>query len=164
VVARFLDRVVPVELTLPMGDRPVDHSAAARANLVDDEVLALLEVLRLPISPPADDGAFLRRVSLDLTGRLPDPAERSAFLEDPASDPAKRAKAVDRLLASDGFVEFWTNRLGEWLRIGAAGQDGDGARAFQGWLRQQLERGTPFDALVRALVTAEGDIHRVGPA
>ncbi len=162
VVARFLDRVVPVELMLPLGAGPVDHSGVARVNFVDDEVLALLEVLQVPVSPPARRRCVPSRVSLDLAGRLPDLGERSGFLADP--DPDKRTKVVDRLLASDGFVEFWTYRLGEWLRVGAAGQDRDGAWAFQGWLRQQVAHRTPFDELVRALLTAEGETRRVGPA
>jgi hypothetical protein len=162
VVARFLDWVVPVELTLPLGSTPVDLAGERRVDFVDDEVLALLEVLRLPVSPPADDGAFLRRVCLDLTGRLPEPEARSAFLADP--DPDKRVKVVDRLLASEVFVEFRTFRLGEWLRVGAVDQDADGARAFQGWLREQVVRGTSFDELVRALVLALGYTRHVGPA
>ena len=162
VVARFLDRVVPVELIVPMDDRAVDLSGEPRENFIDEHVLSLLETLRLPAAPPAGDDAFLRRVRLDLTGRLPGLDERSDFLAD--TDPARRMKLVDRLLASEDFVEFWTYRLGEMLRIGAPGQDGDGARAFQGWLHGQLRSRTPLDALVRALLTAQGDTRRLGPA
>src|SRR5262245_33603966 len=67
VIARFLDRVVPLQFTLPLSDTPVDLSKERRANFIDDEVLKTLRVLRVPVSPPASDATFLRRVRLDLT-------------------------------------------------------------------------------------------------
>ncbi|MEJ7637152.1 MAG: DUF1549 domain-containing protein [Singulisphaera sp.] len=79
VIARFLDRVVPLRLTLPLSETPTDLSRERRANFIDDEILKSLAVLRLPVSPGADDATFLRRVRLDLTGRLPDRDEVESF-------------------------------------------------------------------------------------
>src|SRR5262245_35083920 len=59
-------------------------------NFVDRHVLAKLRRLNIPPSPLADDATFLRRVSLDVTGELPVPAEVRDFLADPAPD--KRAR------------------------------------------------------------------------
>jgi hypothetical protein len=72
-LARFLERVVPVRLTLPVGDTAVDLGKSPRRNFIDDEVLSTLETLRLPPAAPCDDATFLRRVHLDLTGTLPTP-------------------------------------------------------------------------------------------
>src|SRR5215831_3181319 len=58
-----------------------------------------------PLPPVADDEAFLRRVCLDLTGKLPSPKEIEAFVADP--DPHKRAKQIDRLLESDNYAVNW---------------------------------------------------------
>src|SRR5205085_5343941 len=57
------------------------------------------------LPPLADDEAFLRRVSLDLTGKLPGPEEVRAFVADPAAD--KRAKLIDRLLQSEAHAVNW---------------------------------------------------------
>jgi hypothetical protein len=96
VIARFLDRVEPVRLTRPVGDGPVDLSCEQATNFIDEQVVRTLRVLRLPVSPQADDLAFLRRVRLDLTGTLPTPAELDAFRKNPS-----REALVDRLLRSE---------------------------------------------------------------
>jgi hypothetical protein len=162
VIARYLDRVAPIRLTLPLADTPVDHAKEPRASFIDDEVLRTLTVLRLPVSPPADDAMFLRRVRLDLTGMLPPPEEVEAFLADRAAD--KRAKLVDRLLNSDAFADYWAYRFASLLRVRALPNEKAGAAAFHGWIREQVRRGTPLDAVARELVTAVGDSHTVGPA
>ena len=85
----------------------------------------------MPPSPPAGDAAFLRRVSLDLTGEQPTPEEVRRFLAD--TDPDKRVKLVDRLLARPEFVAFWRIKLGDLLQISTARQ-GNGAYRYQAWI------------------------------
>ena len=161
VIARFLDRVVPIRPTLPFSDTPVDLSREPRANFIDDEVLKSLQVLRIPVSPQAGDTAFLRRVRLDLTGRLPTQEEVTKFLAERAAD--KRSKQIDALLASDDFTEYWTYKLASLYRNRPVG-DSAGARALHGWLRNRVRDGTPFDKVARELLTAVGDSHTNGPA
>ncbi len=162
VTVRFLDRVVAVRLTLPLGPEPADHSRAERLNWVDDEVLSTLATLRLPVSPPADDYVFLRRVSLDLTGTLPAPDAVRDFVADRRPD--KRARLIDRLLASQDFVDYWSLKWGNLLRVSSRPLGQEGAKAFHGWLRERVAGGAPLDETARALVTATGDAFRVGPA
>jgi hypothetical protein len=162
-VARFLDRVVPIELIVPLGDRAIDLSHEPRRDgLIDEAVLALLATMRLPVSPQADDAASLRRVRLDLTGRLPAPDEVRSFQSD--RDPSRIERLVDRLLASEDFNEFWTFRLATMLRVRSPANDAEGTLAFHAWLREQVGRGTPFDVLSRTLLIATGDTHHNGPA
>jgi hypothetical protein len=162
VIARFLDRVVPIQFVVPLADAPVDLSHEPRANFIDDGVLQTLELLRVPVSPRADDAAFLRRVCLDLTGRLPEPAEIREFLADSSSD--KRARLVDRLLSSDAFADYWTLRLARLLQFHSLPNEKEGVRAYAGWLRKEIAAGTPFNEIGRQLLTATGDSHVVGPA
>ncbi|MCA1684434.1 MAG: DUF1549 domain-containing protein, partial [Planctomycetia bacterium] len=162
VIARYLDRVVPVQLIVPMADRPADLSNEPRRNLIDEAVLATLETLRIPPSPLSDDAAFLRRVRLDLTGRLPGVDEVRAFLAD--RDPSKRERLVDRLLASDAFDEYWTFRLASLLRIRPQGNDAEAAAVFHRWVLGQVSSRSSFGAMARSLLTATGDTHRNGPA
>jgi hypothetical protein len=161
-IARFLDRVVPLSVTLPFSDEAVDHTGELRANFIDDEILDALETLRLPVSPRADDRMFFRRVWLDLAGRLPPPDELAAFVADAAPD--KHARAVDELLASDAFVEYWTLRLGRWLHAASLPVDTTGVETYRRWLAEQLAGGVGFDEIARQLLTATGDSHQVGAA
>ena len=105
-----------------------DFAKVKRRNFIDDELFKRLESLKVPPSPPAGDAAFLRRVSLDLTGEQPPPAEIRRFLAD--QDPDKREKLIDRLLASPEFVGFWRIKLGDLLQISSARQN-NGAYRYQ---------------------------------
>ena len=69
-----------------------------RRNYVDDEIFGALDAAGIVSAPLASDAEFLRRVSLDLTGRIPDVATVTAFLADPSGD--KRSRMIDALLAS----------------------------------------------------------------
>jgi hypothetical protein len=93
-------------------------------------------------------------VSLDLTGEQPDPDEIRKFLAD--ADPDKRAKLIDRLIASPNFVLFWEIKLGDLLAITPA-RFGNGAYYYEAWLASKLKENTPWDEIVRSLLTAVGD-------
>lgn len=162
VIARFLDRVVALQWSVPLSDSRVDLSAEPRANFIDDEVLRSLETLRIPVSPPTDDATFLRRVTLDLTGRLPRPEDLDAFLQEAAPD--KRARLVDSLLTSDAYADYWTLRFARLLRIHRLPNESAGVQAYAQWLRRQIATDAPFDQFARDLLTATGDSHEVGPA
>ncbi len=68
------------------------------------------------------------------------------------------------MLESEGFVDYWTFRLSELFRIGARGQDHDGAATFQEWLHLQIEQNRRFDEIAREILSASGDTHQYGPA
>ena len=162
VVARFLDRVVPIQLLLPLGAQVVDLSREPKRNFVDEEVQQTLSVLRLPVSPPVNDAGFLRRVTVDLSGRLPTRKEVEAFLAD--DDSGKREKLVETLLNSDAYVDCWTHRLANLLRVRPLPNESEIAGVYHGWLREQVVTGAGLDDVALALLTAEGDSHEVGPA
>ena len=135
-------------------DLAFDFAKLKRRNFVDDELFKRLEALKVPPSPPAGDAAFLRRVSLDLTGEQPAPEVVRPFLAD--HDPDKRTKLVDRLLAKPEFVAFWRIKLGDLLQISSARQ-GNGAYRYQAWVDRCLNKNKPWDEVVRTLLTAVGD-------
>ena len=176
ILARYLTEVVPIEFIAPLNEAPVQqyiheyihengetHTPSKSAiNNIDEEILKLLATLRLPISIPADDTTFLRRVTLDLTGRLPVPDTVATFLTDP--DPKKRETLVDTLLQSDEFNEYWTLQLAKLLRIRSKGEDSQGAFVYHQWLAQQIQGGVGYDQMARSVILATGDSHEVGPA
>ena len=95
ILARYLTEVVPIEFIAPLNEVPIQNTddnnkgeTRTSPESVDTEILKLLSTLRLPVSPAADDATFLRRVTLDLTGRIPTPDVATAFLSD--SDTNKR--------------------------------------------------------------------------
>lgn len=162
VMARFLGRVVPIQLIVPLADDRVDLTAEPQANFIDEEVLKLLTLLRLPVSAPAEDATFLRRASLDLTGRLPHSSLVETYLSD--RDPDKRSRLIDALLSSEAFVDYWTFRLSRQLRIHALPAETAGVEAYAGWLRHQIAEGASLADMATDLLTATGDAHAIGPA
>lgn len=162
VVARYLHEVAPIELVVPLNDARPNIADAPRWNFIDDEILTTLDALRLPVSPQLDDRSFLRRVTLDLTGRLPTlEAIQRQFRDESQS----REQIIDDLLASKEFNEYWTLRLAKLFRIQPQG-DGNmtAANTYNNWLKKQLELQTGYDELARDVIQASGDTEVVGPA
>ena len=164
VVARYLSEVIPIVLTSPVNSDSVDLSSEPRHSFIDEEVLRLLTELRLPVSPLANDSTFLRRVTLDLTGRLP---ERYHELRARGFD---REAIVDKLLSSEEFVDFYTLKLAKLLRIRSKGDKNTvattpaAARGFHHWIAHQLRNGVGYNQIASQIITATGDTTKVGPA
>ena len=125
-------------------------------NYIDRLVDGKLERIRVQPSAAASDSDFLRRVSLDLTGRLPSPEEVRAFLEDPADRQEKRTRVIDRLMGSDAYVDHWTLKWGDLLRNNRKFLGHKGIWSFQEWIRQSVADNKPYDELVRELLASTG--------
>jgi hypothetical protein len=104
---------------------------------------------------PADDAEYLRRLSLDLVGKIPTASEAREFLEDPAPD--KRARLVEKLLASPTYTaratELWRQLL--LPEADTEGQARFAAPAFEAWLRKQVVDNVGYDRMVREILTAK---------
>ena len=161
VVARYLSKVVPVELVVPLSDATESMSDELRKNFIDDEVLESLATLGLSPSPPCDDATYLRRVSLDLTGRLPSSVRSTEFRADIRSD--KRSLLVDELLQSQEFNEYWTLQFAKLLRIRPQQDDIQGALTYHKWVAQQIRNDVDYRQFARSLIMASGDTHDSGP-
>src|SRR5262249_43048624 len=83
-------------------------------NFIDPHILAKLRKLNIPPAGLCDDATFLRRVSLDVTGQLPEPKEVRAFLADKTPD--RRARKIDELLARPGHAALWTMKFCDLLK------------------------------------------------
>ncbi len=162
VIARYLSKVVPMELVVPLTDSDLDLSDEPRNNFIDDEILESLETLGLTPSPPCDDATYLRRVYLDLTGRLPSAERVNEFLEN--SLPDKRKVLVDELLQAEEFNEYWTLQLAKLLRIRPQQDDSQGALTYHKWVADQIKNDVGYRQVARALIMATGDTHEFGPA
>jgi hypothetical protein len=125
---------------------------------IDQLVLKELQATQVEPARRTTDEQFVRRVFLDLTGRLPEPADVREFSA--STDPSKRAQLIDRLLASDEYAQHW----GRYWRdvVSAKIADRRGlllARGFELWMTDQLKRNVAWDAMARAILTAEGEFH-----
>src|SRR4051794_14194549 len=83
------------------------------ARQIDQRIDERLEAAGVPKSPPADDAEFVRRVYLDLHGVIPPRSEVASFLE--SSEPDKRARLIDQLLANPRFGEHLADIWDAWL-------------------------------------------------
>lgn len=112
-------------------------------------------------APRSSDAEFMRRVSLDLSGKIPPVSELRLFLADP--DSKKREKLINRLLESPGFVVHFTN-IWRAILLPEAGTDLQ-ARGqipeFEAWLRIQLRENRHYDDIVRQIINAPLDANRV---
>ena len=107
-------------------------------------------------SPTADDAEWIRRVSLDLLGHIPPPADVEAFLRDRTPRDVKRAALVDRLLDDPGYVRNWTT-IWTNLLIGRSETQRVNRAALERFLRRSFARNRPWSEMVVDLVAAEGD-------
>ncbi|CAN5468871.1 hypothetical protein BH23VER1_BH23VER1_01060 [soil metagenome] len=127
--------------------------AGGRTHPVDRLVDAHLAANDVPRPAPLGDAAFMRRLSLDLIGLLPEPAALEAFVADPAPD--KREKLIAATLADDlAYAEHWLTFWNDLLRndyVGTGYIDG-GRTPITSWLYQALLTNKPYDAFARELL------------
>ncbi len=131
-------------------------------NILDAKAAAKWRELGLAPSLLCSDSEFLRRAMLDAIGTLPRPDEIEDFIADP--EPTKRARLVDRLLDRAEYVDYWTLKWGDILRVNSEKLGAQGMLAFNLWLREAFRTNLHVDHMVEDLVTAQGSIFTSGPA
>jgi hypothetical protein len=127
-----------------------------RWNFIDEAVFGKLRKFHILPSGVADDGEFLRRVCLDLTGTLPPPERVRQFIA--SSDARKREKVIDALLASPEFVDYWTFRFSDVFRVAifANGLTPKWSQKYWEWIRSNIETNRPYDEVARERLSAQG--------
>ena len=128
----------------------------AQHNYIDQLIDAKLQKMKIQPSGLVDDAAFLRRVSLDLTGQLPAPDEVRAFVSDSTPGKLKRSKKIDQLMARPAYVDEWTMKWGDLLQSSRKFLGEKGTYGFREWIRESLAANKPYDGWVRELITSSG--------
>jgi hypothetical protein len=154
ILCRYLDRIECVRLTYVEPRKDFRWSAPPENNYVDRHNFAKLKLLNLLPSDLCTDQEFVRRVYLDLCGILPTPDEVKSFLADPASD--KRTRLIDQLLERPEFTDFWTHKWLDLLRCNRLTIQIQGSHRYRRWLHHHVEHNTPWNQVVRELLTASG--------
>ncbi|HEY1084319.1 MAG TPA: DUF1549 domain-containing protein, partial [Prosthecobacter sp.] len=132
-----------------------DTQSAARE--IDTILAADWKKNNLKGNPETDDNTFVRRLYLDIIGRIPTTRETEAFLQ--SKEPAKRAQLIDKLLASEGYVQHSFNYWADVLRSQSNGNQAGvitGA-AYTNFIKESLRSNKPYDQFVRDMVAAQGE-------
>ncbi len=144
----------PAQLTRQVAAPAADVAVApaVRKNFIDEHIFGKIERDGIPHAVPSGDVEFLRRVQLDLIGRIPTPAEIRDFVADTSAD--KRERKIDELLSREAFSEKWAYFYMDLFR--ANGKMGRGRELFHYWLKENIGSDRPYDEWVRALITSAG--------
>jgi hypothetical protein len=124
-------------------DRPI-------ADVVDHYIDAQLLEQNVKPAAAADDATLLRRLTLDLAGRIPTPAELDAYLS--SSEPDRKVKLIDRMLAAPGFVRHQVNEFDAMLAPPTNQRGGGNLREY---LTRALKESRSWDRIFRDLVLAD---------
>jgi hypothetical protein len=162
VLCRFLDVMHSVRLTYLEPRKGFQWLNVAENNYVDRHVFAKLKMMSIQPSELCTDQEFIRRAYLDVCGILPTPEETSTFLA--SAEKEKRAKLVDRLLERPEYADFWTLKWCDVLRSDRKTIQVKGTFVYQNWLRERIAGNTPFNQIVRDLLTASGSTFTNPPA
>lgn len=160
VMVRYQAKVAVFRATIPLGAE-VGELPPAR-TYIDELVFRKLKKVGMPPSEICDDETFLRRVTLDIAGRLPTPDETSRFLASPGE--AKRDHWIDQLLAGSDYADFFANKWSALLRNKRTSPTHiRGTYAFHAWIRDSLFENKPFDQFAREIIAASGEIDQNPP-
>ena len=164
IIARYMGLVGDSRISVPADKLLPDerYTALPVNNVIDVKAYAHFKRLGLFPSEPCSDSEFLRRASLDTIGVLPTPEDARAFLDD--TDPKKREKLIERLLAHPAWADFWANKWADLLRPNTDRAGIKSVYVLDQWLRGSFRANKPYDQFVRDIITSEGNTHRSGPA
>jgi hypothetical protein len=154
-MARYQGQVAVFRATVPLNKPLGTYPDFPIVNYVDRHALNKWKKLGLVPSGLCTDGEFIRRVYLDLCGKLPAPEEVRAFLADTRRD--KRARLIDRCLDDKDYAAYFALRWGSILRNSQLAGSEAAAYAFHDWLRDMIGRNRPYDQFVRGIVAAAGE-------
>jgi len=156
VMARFAGQIAVHQVTVPRPGTPNRFEDPAETSDIDRLVNKNLRRLNLKPSEKVDDAGYLRRVTLDVIGRLPSPAETVVFLEDKTQN--KREKLVDRLLERPEYADLWALKWSDILRVDRRTLGHANAFAYYEWIHQAMENNLGLDQFARQLLEAEGPL------
>ena len=137
---------------------------ATGAHPIDARLAASLAGRGLALAEPCSDEVFVRRIHLDVLGRIPEPGEVRAFLRD--NRPGKRAALIDRLLADDEAAEYAAMRWCDLLRVKAEFPINlwpAAAACYHRWVYDAMRDNMHYDVFARQLLTSSGSNFREAP-
>ncbi|MEZ6068349.1 MAG: DUF1549 domain-containing protein [Planctomycetaceae bacterium] len=158
IMARFEGQYAATTVTV-MGDREgfaEDWQEPEAWSDIDQLVIQKWKRMKIVPSELAGDTDFVRRAYLDLTGLPPTADEVRAFIADERPTRVKRDELIDRLIASDAYTDYWTNKWADLLQVNRKYLGPEGAKLFRQWIREQVAANRPYDEFCYEILTATG--------
>lgn len=169
-VARYRDRTTVLQHAIPFpnGSETSDLEPASSNKAVDKKgehevdrlVRHRLQQLKLPLPRLADEPSFLRRIYLDVLGRLPTLLECESYSR--SLDPNKRESLIDDLLQSEEFVQFQLFRWAKRLGLRSLPKDEGELQTHLRWLEDKIRNDAPLHKMASEIVLALGDSRTIG--
>ncbi len=156
VLARYEDFSVGSQVLVIPKDAKFEFPKVPENNYIDTLVNNKLKKIRITPSDICDDATYLRRITLDIVGKLPSIEEVQAFGAD--ADPKKREKKIDELLGRKEFTQMWVMKWAELLQIRTDNNQFQykSALHYYDWLADQFAQNRPMNEMVQDLLTASG--------
>lgn len=157
IMARFATFTVGSQfVVLPKGLNYIE-TPKPTVNYIDELVNLKLKKLRMDPSGRSSDEAFLRRVYVDLVGQIPTEDDYNRFMS--STEPDKRDKLIDELIARKEFTEVWVSKWAEWLLMRSNVNTNTTTKSitlYYQWLSEQIADNVPLDKMVRGILSASG--------
>jgi hypothetical protein len=161
-------QVIKAMSYVPPGSPTYSYGEAHQAGSIDSYIWADFQKNGITPAPPTTDWEFVRRVTLDLTGRIPTPAAVMAFVND--TTPAKRANYIETLLASPQWVDKWTMFYGDLFMNNTTKPStgvtrfAQGRNALYSYIQNALVTAEPYNQVASDLIsTADSNSYTNGP-
>ncbi len=153
---------------VPPGSPTYSYGESHQAGSIDSYIWADFQKNGITPAPPTTDWEFVRRVTLDLTGRIPTPAAVTAFVND--TTPTKRATYIETLLASPQWVDKWTMFYGDLFMNNTTKPStgvtrfAQGRNALYSYIQNALVTAEPYNQVASDLIsTADSNSYTNGP-
>lgn len=145
--------------TPPGGTRTSTESSSS-SNLIDGYIFGALKAQNVTPARLTNDYEFIRRITLDMTGRIPTAAAVQSFVANTSS--TKRADLIESLFTSPQWLDKWTMYFGDQFKS-ASSFPSSGTRLYAGgrdglntYIRDALTNNTSYDKIAQALIASQG--------
>ena len=162
VLVRYLDQSVPVRLMFVKEPAGFVWAEPQHGNFIDAEVFHKLNQLHMNPSGLCSDQVFMRRAYLDLLGLPPTADEARSFVAD--QHPDKRSRLMDSLLSRPEFVDFWSMKWADVLKVESRTLDEKGMNAFHAWIRDAVRQNRPVNEFVSDIIASRGSTYQSAPS
>ncbi|MEO7651811.1 MAG: DUF1549 domain-containing protein, partial [Bryobacteraceae bacterium] len=152
------ERVASKLAYIPGGSRTRSFDNLDDLGTIDKYIFEDLQANGVPPAGKTTDFEFARRVTLDLTGRIPTPDRLLSFVNDSSAN--KRARLIDELLAKSEWVDKWTMYFGDIYNNNARNtflvRYEPGRNAFYKWIMNSLTANKPYHQMATELISSQG--------